>query len=178
MNFVKILIFDFFYHIFGHESRTAQPNLMSHTPIDKSFNCASFGIYKVIKFFSWRKFWNTIFGFYSEGSRVQPTGNSQKIFFFERAQSDLYQYKNFLSWINESKVIDFWKKRQNLWRSRYYLMILELSNLVEIWPFYQQKTIIKINFMDSLTLWLKWLFKWLILHVRKTSNKTIELVHI
>ena len=47
MIFKQYPIFGLFWLIFGHNFRTTRPNLIIFTPIDRSFNYDSFGIYKV-----------------------------------------------------------------------------------------------------------------------------------
>ena len=96
-----------FYQILDNSSRITHSNLISHAPIDKTFNCA-LGIKKVIKkhFFDGRHFEIRNLGWISGDAWGQPTGNPQKSLSLERTW-DLILQKKILDWkwlISEKKT--------------------------------------------------------------------------
>ena len=113
------MIFDqypIFWHIFYDYIRTTRPNLIIFTPIDRSFNYATFGIYKVKKFknFLMGHFKTKKKNFVQGSNLVNPTGNPRKQFFWKAIfWMSLFQKKK-LDWMNKWKVIKIWKTRHPL----------------------------------------------------------------
>ena len=68
-NFVHFLFLEFSAHNFW----TAQPNLIIFKPIDRSFDNAAFGIYKVLKNLKWNTSKNETYWFAQRSNRVNPT---------------------------------------------------------------------------------------------------------